>query len=1337
MSSMELGQPPGLDHDAGAFATEGPGSLQIGGSSSSSTVPPAVANSRNSHSKEHNNVSTSHNKEESNIVVAVRCRPCSSAEAAMPNNDIVKVLDNSFVVIQDPGQELQGDYLRLGKSREKRYCFDLAFGGEASTEEVYNKTARNLITSILKGYNGTVFAYGATGAGKTFTMIGTKEEPGIMFLILRDLFHLRASSTTSNSTAANASATANNNTTTTSISSTSSTTTGSGTNSAASAGGAAQNSASPSRVAVKCSFIEVYNENIRDLLIPSSSEQLELREDPVRGCHIAGVHEFPAQSVEEIMHLLHLGNRNRTTEGTAVNETSSRSHAVLQLTCEEDLGSGETAIGKLSLIDLAGSERASKALSDGQRLIEASNINRSLLALGNCINALVEKQRRAFVPYRDSKLTRLLKNSLGGNCRTCMIACVSPTAGHYEETSNTLKYANRTKNIKTTQTYRRNLISTTEETDAQVAEYVEIIGDLRKEIAVLKGNLEERNNLILRKECAIKAESESERWKSEMIANLEERVRLQRELMDTETVQSRALMAFETAAGEQQDQSAAKQASLLSEQDSTHQKSLSDLNVKRTALITALEQNRGKSQNLHARLRDIPDIDLRAFLELLYRAQVLEVERMELDHVYAMKQQVLDQKDQDLKNLRKQLDLRNEYLGRQQSYLSAEERELLPGHVSLLESTITSPTQWKGMTKPVEEEGAPGAIGMPPSVAGAVSAGGGGTMASGAGDSMLFGTGAAGGVSSASKPACKTKRYPSIAVEEYMKYNASDYYSNSPGNGSGLGDATSSGRPPPPFSPTSNADGTSTYLEHGAGGLLSSPSAGGAGGVDAGALSSTSELLRNVASLRSELSSQSPDARGEQNNTGAAIGGHLSSGAGATVPFSVGKASTCSSDALLSGTSPAAAPCIPSSEGGGSMATNDPAAETGVHSLGDNANPQGLISSVVSASGASAAMGAFPQQSSMVPSTTAPVADGCNADAMSFAPSPALGVPQPPAPQHVATTSSIVIVGEHEAASPPPLVASTSSPELIPHQGQRSSHASLHTLEHHIDWSSIEVPRAHKIKGVSQELAGLKIGTSSTGGPSSSIVANYRAPAGYRSSATGDQQQVVGAVGSTSSSHQPSSQHSGGVGVVHPVAPSIVAGGLQLAGSGIASSATSGVKKGATFAPVLSQFHEVTARAPQFGASSSTMNKGTRGSPKRPDTGPGCVNLAGHGRIHSSAGGPSRRPRPKTDYSGESKRSYCYAQRHQQREWREWQQRREDASRNARLNPPMRRAGVAFNSKIFASHQNQSSSTHQNQSNLVGNSLVQDSDPGQKATRLGMAGKMIMSGAGAAAPFRF
>jgi kinesin family protein 18/19 len=177
-----------------------------------------------------------------------------------------------------------------------------------------------------------------------------------------------------------------------------------------------------------------------------------LREDPVKGVCVTGVLEIMTTNVDEIMKCLRKGNRNRACEATGANETSSRSHAVLQIVVEHKEKSHGTEasinIAKFSLIDLAGSERGAKTNNRGVRLIEGANINRSLLSLGNCINSLCETAKgnyKAHIPYRDSKLTRMLKDSLGGNCRTVMIANVSPSSTSHEDTSNTLKYADRAK----------------------------------------------------------------------------------------------------------------------------------------------------------------------------------------------------------------------------------------------------------------------------------------------------------------------------------------------------------------------------------------------------------------------------------------------------------------------------------------------------------------------------------------------------------------------------------------------------------------------------------------------------------------------------------------------------------------------------------------------------------------------------------------------------------------------------------------------------------------------------------------------------------------------------
>jgi kinesin family protein 18/19 len=182
--------------------------------------------------------------------------------------------------------------------------------------------------------------------------------------------------------------------------------------------------------------VEIYNEMIRDLLLPSPS-YLELRDDPEKGIVMSGVTEFKAESTEQVMNLLILGNKRRTTEATNANQTSSRSHAVFQINvCKVSKTKStnvETLIGKLSLIDLAGSERGTVTENRGLRLMEGAKINRSLLALANCINALGDKNKKGFfVPYRDSKLTRLLKDSLGGNCKTVMIANVSPASAQFE-----------------------------------------------------------------------------------------------------------------------------------------------------------------------------------------------------------------------------------------------------------------------------------------------------------------------------------------------------------------------------------------------------------------------------------------------------------------------------------------------------------------------------------------------------------------------------------------------------------------------------------------------------------------------------------------------------------------------------------------------------------------------------------------------------------------------------------------------------------------------------------------------------------------------------------------
>jgi kinesin family member 18/19 len=292
------------------------------------------------------------------------------------------------------------------KVKDQVFAFDRIFDENATQTDVYEATTKNLLDSVLDGYNATVFAYGATGCGKTHTITGSSQQPGIIFLTMQELFekiHERSQDKVTE---------------------------------------------------ISLSYLEIYNETIRDLLVPGGSKQgLMLREDSKQTVTVSGLTSHHPKDVQEVMDMIVQGNEYRTVSPTEANATSSRSHAVLQINLAQkdrnaDVNEPHT-MATLSIIDLAGSERASATKNRGERLIEGANINKSLLALGSCINALCDPRKTNHVPYRNSKLTRLLKFSLGGNCKTVMIVCVSPSSVHFDETQNTLRYANRAKNIQT------------------------------------------------------------------------------------------------------------------------------------------------------------------------------------------------------------------------------------------------------------------------------------------------------------------------------------------------------------------------------------------------------------------------------------------------------------------------------------------------------------------------------------------------------------------------------------------------------------------------------------------------------------------------------------------------------------------------------------------------------------------------------------------------------------------------------------------------------------------------------------------------------------------------
>ncbi|CCX31463.1 P-loop containing nucleoside triphosphate hydrolase protein [Pyronema domesticum] len=360
---------------------------------------------------------------------------------------VVKVIDDHMLVF-DPAEEnpmakYQKTILPQGKRvKDMRFGFDRVFDETCSQQDVYEATTKSLLDSVLDGFNATVFAYGATGCGKTHTISGNPSNPGIIFLTCAELFQ-RIDALVEEK-----------------------------------------------EIHLTLSYLEIYNETIRDLLVPGGSKiGLQLREDNNKNISVSGLSQHTPRTVEEVMDMIVMGNANRTQSPTEANAASSRSHAVLQINVVQKprtAGLSEDHMAStLSIIDLAGSERASVTKNRGERLLEGANINRSLLALGNCINSLCDAKTSNHVPYRDSKLTRLLKFSLGGNCRTVMIVCVSPSSQHYDETHNTLKYANRAKNIKTK--VSRNIINV----NRHVSQYVKAIYDLRQEVDALKTRLKD------------------------------------------------------------------------------------------------------------------------------------------------------------------------------------------------------------------------------------------------------------------------------------------------------------------------------------------------------------------------------------------------------------------------------------------------------------------------------------------------------------------------------------------------------------------------------------------------------------------------------------------------------------------------------------------------------------------------------------------------------------------------------------------------------------------------------------------------------------------------------
>ncbi|XP_063774595.1 kinesin-like protein KIF16B isoform X2 [Pseudophryne corroboree] len=392
------------------------------------------------------------------VKVAVRVRPMNRRE---------KDLEAKFIIEME-GKKTKITNIKLpdgvtgdsGRDRTKTFTYDFSYfsadsknSNYVSQEWVFKDLGTDVLKSAFEGYNACVFAYGQTGSGKSYTMMGNPSDSGLIPRICEGLFSKIAEITRSGDAS----------------------------------------------FRTEVSYLEIYNERVRDLLRRKSSKtfNLRVREHPKEGPYVEDLSKHLVQNYSDVEELMDAGNINRTTAATGMNDVSSRSHAIFTINFTQAKFDAEMpceTVSKIHLVDLAGSERADATGATGVRLKEGGNINKSLVTLGNVISALADlsqdaanhlvKKKQVFVPYRDSVLTWLLKDSLGGNAKTIMIATISPADVNYGETLSTLRYANRAKNI-------INKPTINEDTN------VKLIRELRAEIARLKALLAQGNQIAL------------------------------------------------------------------------------------------------------------------------------------------------------------------------------------------------------------------------------------------------------------------------------------------------------------------------------------------------------------------------------------------------------------------------------------------------------------------------------------------------------------------------------------------------------------------------------------------------------------------------------------------------------------------------------------------------------------------------------------------------------------------------------------------------------------------------------------------------------------------------
>ncbi|XP_049826258.1 kinesin-II 85 kDa subunit-like [Aethina tumida] len=365
-----------------------------------------------------------------NVRVFVRVRPFNDLEQ---NSGIQNVLDvnqdNNSIIIK-PNQ--------MKNVIKKNFSYSKVFSESSNQFDVYRSVAIPIVEKIFEGYNGTIFAYGQSGTGKTYTMFGNTLEQDHRGIIPNIFSHMFSEISKSNKNMS---------------------------------------------YLVTVTYMEIYNEQVRDLLSDNPHNKLTIRERADVGVYVKDLLGFSVNSMDAVNDLLIRGCKNRSIGSTKLNDLSSRSHAIVTVILEsKNKTTNEVKFGKLNLVDLAGSERVSKTMVTGERLREAGKINLSLSVLGNVISALVD-QNSTHIPYRNSKLTRLLQDSLGGNSLTSVIAMVSPSELDCDETVNTLMYVDRVKRI-------RNYVSVNIEKTSVLKQFETKIRELESQLNLLNDNQE-------------------------------------------------------------------------------------------------------------------------------------------------------------------------------------------------------------------------------------------------------------------------------------------------------------------------------------------------------------------------------------------------------------------------------------------------------------------------------------------------------------------------------------------------------------------------------------------------------------------------------------------------------------------------------------------------------------------------------------------------------------------------------------------------------------------------------------------------------------------------------